>query len=203
MDKHIFGRANKGQKLYGVIGVLIGILGVLCGALAAHLLDNVRFQMLYQYIAEYFRQDFSQVSVGMLYQNLAETNVLAVLKVLFLGFCLIGAPFVLILVFSKGFSLGFTWGIVWQGLLAKQALAGVGALFLAQVVPIGVFLAASAYAMQNSWDLFLGQNFTERRQWLRYLLSGAAFGVAAAAASCLEGFLLYNVFADLLSQLFT
>ncbi len=202
MDKHSSWAAPKhNRSYYGLAIVSLG-LGLIFGALASHLLDASRFQILYQYLAGYFQTDFVQSTPQAIYQSLIQANVFDMLKLLFLGFCLIGAPLIIIQLFMKGFSLGFTLSLVIKGLAAQQALAGFSMLLLAQIVPVLLILAAGAYALQSSWALLWGQSFTNRGYWLRYLLYCVLFLLSAAAASCLEGFLLHGVFADFLSHLF-
>lgn len=198
MDKHAsWGVADRKRAYYGL--ALIGCgFGLFFGVLAGHLLDAARFQTLYQYLAAYFQTDFPQSSAQMIYQSLVQANILDVSKLLFLGFCLIGAPLIILQLFIKGFSLGFTLSLFLKGLAIKQALAGLSILLLAHIVPVALLLAAGAYALQSSWTLFLGQGYN----WLRYLLYGVFFILAILAASCLEGFLLHSVFAAYLTQLF-
>ena len=198
MDKHSsWGVPNRRRAHYGFVVISAGF-GVFFGVLAGHLLDAARFQTLYQYLAAYFQTDFPKSSAQMVYQSLFQANSLDIIKLLFLGFCLIGAPIILLQLFIKGFSLGFTLSLFLKGLAVKQALAGLGILLLAQMVPIALILAAGAYALQSSWALFLGQSYN----WLRYLLYSVFLILAVLAASCLEGFLLHSVFAAYLTALF-
>ena len=198
MDKHSsWGVSHHKRTYYGLAIIGCGC-GLVLGGLAGHLLDDARFQTLYQYLAAYFQTDFPQSSAQTIYQSLFQANTLEVIKLLFLGFCLIGAPLIILQLFLKGFSLGFTLSLFLKGLAAQQALAGFCILFLAQSVPVLLLVVAGAYALESSWTLFLGQSFN----WLRYLLYGAFFLAAILAASCLEGFLLHSVFVEFLTHLF-
>lgn len=198
MDKHSSWGVPKRKRAYSGFVLISSGFGVFFGVLAGHLLDAARFQTLYQYLAEYFQTDLPQSSAQMVYQSLFQANSLDIIKLLFLGFCLIGAPLILLQLFIKGFSLGFTLSLFLKGLAVKQALAGLSILVLAQMVPVALILAAGVYALQSSWALFLGQGYN----WLRYLLCGVFLILAVLAASCLEGFLLHSVFTEYLTQLF-
>ena len=202
MDKHSSWAAPQHHRAYyGLVIISFG-LGSIFGVLAGYLLDAARFQTLYQYLAGYFQTTFPESSAQLIYQSLIQANSLDLAKLLFLGFCLIGAPLIILQLFIKGFSLGFTLSLFLKGLAAQQAIAAFTMLLLAQIVPVLLIIAAGACALQSSWTLFLGQSLTNRGYWLRYLLYCVLLLLAAAAASCLEGFLLHSVFADFLSHLF-
>lgn len=148
------GRPQK-RAYYGLAFISCGF-GLFFGVLAGHLLDAARFQTLYQYLAAYFQTDFPQSSAQMIYQSLVQANILDVSKLLFLGFCLIGAPLIILQLFIKGFSLGFTLSLFFKGLAIKQALAGLSILLLAHIVPVALLLAAGAYALAKQLDAFSG-----------------------------------------------
>ena len=202
MDKHSSWAAPKHNRTYYGLTIMSFGFGLIFGILAGYLLDAARFQTLYQYLAGYFQTNFPQSSSQAIYQALIQANGLDLAKLLFLGFCLIGAPLIILQLFIKGFSLGFTLSLFLKGLAAQQAIAGFTMLLLAQIVPALLIIASGAYALQSSWTLLMGQSLTNRGYWLRYLLYCVLFLLAAIAASCLEGFLLHSVFADFLSHLF-
>lgn len=201
MDKLIHNHWG-GRHFFYLITVLLLGSGILFGVLACKVLDTSRLELLEGYYVSYFDTIMPQAAVFSVYQSIIQSNLLDLIKLVFFGLCLIGAPFILILIFTKGFAIGFVAAI----LLNDAGIKGIAAVFSGIVLPkiiyIPLFISAGAYFLQSSCDLLTGQYHTQRNYWLKSVVRCFFFAVALIAAGCLEGFLIQNIFSEFLSGIF-
>lgn len=114
---------------------LILIIGVVIGALAVKTLPEDQKAELIQYLSVLFHRlntpDGYNASDGhALFSSLVLNNLKTVALMWFLGFTIIGIPFVLFIIFTRGFVIGFTVGFLVDEYVTK------GLLFaLASVLP--------------------------------------------------------------------
>lgn len=202
MDKLMGGRNWRwqGRQAFGIITVLIFGCGILFGVLACHILDTDRLRPLTEYYAAYFQSTLPQSSAVAIYRSIIQTNLLDLLKLIFFGLCLIGAPFILILLFTKGFAIGFVAAVLLLNTGLKGAAAVLCGVVLPKLIYIPLILSAGAFFLQCSWELLSRQMSA---YWLQFIVRCLLLALGLIAAGCLEGFLLQNVFGEFLGSIFS
>lgn len=133
--------------------ILIFVIGVVVGALAVKILPDEQKNELISYLRIFF-MGLSQGTegtistenmIGMVMFNNAKTVVL----IWILGFTIVGIPFVLFIIFTRGFIIGFTVGFLVNEYVMK------GLLFaLASVLPHNLFAVPAILVMGVSATTF-------------------------------------------------
>ncbi|UWG99004.1 stage II sporulation protein M [Dehalobacter sp. DCM] len=123
-------------------------------------------------------------------QQLARDNFIIMAAILILGLTVIGAPLVYLIVFSRGFILGFTIAFI---LHAKQ-WAGLGLLLITVVCPsliaVPCLLFGSGMATVFSFLLLQGKLKGDflKRDFFHYCAAGFLVSLGALAAGVLQGY---------------
>lgn len=189
-------RAYLGEHLgYLALVALMFGMGIIFGALTVnHLAQTERVNLL-GYL-RFFLRDVRASSVPLTGATLAReavwTNLKTLTFIFVLGITAIGTPFILLVVFTRGFVLGFTVGFLVKELLFK------GFLFaLVSVVPHNLLLVPAlllAGAANFDFGLVLVRSRLSRRQvvlgqeFLTCLGISAAMLLILVAAGLVEGF---------------
>lgn len=189
-------RAYVGEHLgyLALVGLMFG-MGIIFGALTVNNLVQAERQNLLSYL-RYFLRDVHTGSVPLTGVTLAReavwTNLRTLGFIFLLGLTAIGTPFILLVVFTRGFVLGFTVGFLVKELLIK------GFLFaLVSVVPHNLLLVP-AILLAGAANLDFGVVLVRSRLSRRQVIVGQEFltcvGISAAmllllvAAGLVEGF---------------
>ena len=106
--------------------ILIFIIGIVIGSLAAKTLPDEQKNELVSYLRIFFQgltqgQDISSDNSGML-ASVMFNNAKTIGLMWILGFTIVGIPFVLFLVFTRGFVIGFTVGFLINEYVMKGLL---------------------------------------------------------------------------------
>jgi len=94
---------------------LIFIIGVVVGALAVKTLPEEQKLELVGYLKVFFQglvQTSATADTAELFRNAALNNIKTIGLMWILGFTIVGLPFVLFIVFTRGFVIGFTVGFL-------------------------------------------------------------------------------------------
>jgi stage II sporulation protein M len=116
---------------------LILIIGVVMGALAVKTLPEDQKLELIGYLKIFFQglaQGPANIDTGELVRSVLVNNVKTIGLIWLLGFTVVGIPFVLFIVFTRGFVIGFTVGF----LINEYVMKGL-AFALASVLPHNFF----------------------------------------------------------------
>lgn len=116
---------------------LIFIIGVVVGALAVKTLPEEQKLELVGYLKVFFQglvQTSATADTAELFRNAALNNIKTIGLMWILGFTIVGLPFVLFIVFTRGFVIGFTVGFLINEYIMK------GLVFaLASILPHNFF----------------------------------------------------------------
>lgn len=119
--------------------ILLFIIGVVIGAMAVKALPSEQKMEMLSYLKVFFHSlnvgQTPGLESGMLLKDVLFHNVKIVLTMWFLGFTVIGIPFILLILFIRGFVIGFTVGF----LVHEYILSGVLFAFAA-TLPHNVFM---------------------------------------------------------------
>lgn len=117
--------------------ILIIVIGVVIGALAVKILPDDQKNELINYLHIFFNgltQENENIASGSMISVVMFNNVKTVILMWILGFTIIGIPFVLFILFTRGFIIGFTVGFLVNEYVMK------GLLFaFASVLPHNLF----------------------------------------------------------------
>ncbi|MPL60284.1 Stage II sporulation protein M [bioreactor metagenome] len=156
--------------------ILILIIGVVVGALAVKTLPEEQKLELISYLRIFFNGLSQGQGVGDI-SNLLSTvlfnNAKTIILMWLLGFTIIGLPFVLFILFTRGFIIGFTVGFLVNEYIAK------GLLFaLVSVLPHNFFAVPAILATSVSATTF-SIMLLRRKQHRRINLLYESFGYTA------------------------
>ncbi len=162
-----FGRYT--PQLYVALATLL--VGVLFGVLAISTLSLADKLSLLSYIRRFLSIEVVAPTYHHVFQRALADNLKVVGLLYLLGVSVAGMPLVLILVFFRGFVLGFASAFLvgtmhWQGVGVGIATIGLANLFMVPALVI-----AAAVALGFSWDLIS----PSRRQDGAGLARGFAF----------------------------
>jgi len=183
----------KGKRLYLFL-LLVFIIGVLFGSIFITILDEPDKNTVISQITSFFDQiKNNKIDYMGVLKNSVSSNLLFILFVWILGISVIGIPIIIIMMFLKGFMIGFSIAAI----IAKYKLIGIlGSLtyiFPHIIISLLVIFMMSYYALRLSFSLLIAVverksiNFNEIIN--RYLLVLVISVIAMVVASLIETFL--------------
>lgn len=189
------------------IVIIMLLMGVIFGALAAKILPDSQKSQLAEDLIIFFRAfgDTPQVSAVLASRQGFFSNLKTVFIGWLLGLSVIGAPGIGILIFLRGFIIGFTVGFLVLQMAAKGVLLAV-----ISVLPQNIFIIPALVLACESSLAFAGAVVEDRLRstrvplFPRFLLSCITIIGATALlgiASIIEGFVT-PVFIELVSRRF-
>lgn len=149
--RHGLGEHLKANIAGYFLVTLIFMIGIVVGAMAIKLLPDAQKIELANYLKIFFSEIVKDThNATGIFGSVLFNHLKMVLIVWILGFTIIGIPFVLFLIFTKGFIIGFTVGF----LVNEYVLKGV-AFALVSVLPhnflaVPLLLAVSVAAIRFS-----------------------------------------------------
>lgn len=124
--------------------ILIFIIGVVIGSLAVKALPDEQKVELVGYLRVFFQGLKGDIGAGQevaLLQNILANNAKTIILMWLLGFTVVGIPFVLFIVFTRGFVIGFTVGF----LINEYIMKGLAFAFVS-VLPHNFFAVPAMIA---------------------------------------------------------
>lgn len=144
-------------------------IGLLFGALATGTLTVADKLMLVDYVHRFVTRETARLAVGGIFQPMLVDNLKLLGLLYLLGISVAGMPLVVVIVFFRGFVLGFAGAFLvgtlhWQGFWL-----GVIAMGLADFFIVPAMLIVSGVALGMSWELISPKARMERSSLLRGL----------------------------------
>lgn len=174
--------------VYIFLGICF-LAGIIFGFLGVNILDEQQTTTLRQFMDE----GFSQLAGDMNYigttQQAAVKNFANLGKIFLLGLTVIGFPLILVIIFTRGFVLGFTVCFlirekaIWGGLIALLAILPPNLLSLP------AYILAAAAAINFSLYLIRSKNTPILNYALSYLLLMIVLFIVMLGAVLIEGYL--------------
>jgi len=172
--------------------ILFLIMGIVFGALGVKALTPEQFTNLNKYIDTGFQAAANQLDYQTVAKNAVWRNIATVLKIWFLGLTVIGIPLILVIIFTRGFVLGFTVGFF----LERKTLEGIGIIILS-IFPQNLLLLPAiivAGASATVFSIYLLKGRTERMAlssfFLRYSLIMFVIACIMVLAGLVEGYVI-------------
>lgn len=170
--------------LFLVMGIIFGTLGV--KALTPEQLANLN---------QFINTSFSSISKAVDYQVTVKhavwRNLTTIFKVWFLGLTVIGLPLILVIIFTRGFVLGFTVAFFLQ----NMGLKGLGVILLTiipqNIIHIPALIGAGASALGFSIFLLKGRNENKAiaSYFFRYSIMMLILSLVMVFAGIIEGYI--------------
>lgn len=100
---------------------ILFVMGTIFGVVSSGMLNSAQRQELVSFINQGLHEDLRVQNNGFLQQKLF-ANIQTVFFLFFMGVSVIGVPLALLLIFTRGFILGYSCGFLFQSLGLKGAL---------------------------------------------------------------------------------
>lgn len=170
--------------------VLIFLIGIALGAMAIKILPESQKLELVQYLNIFF-SEFATKAQGNteIFFTALWGNLKIILLLWVLGFTIIGIPFVLFIVFTRGFIIGFTVGFLLNEYVFKGLLFAITSILPHNLImiPLIAFVAVTAtnfsIRLIRRKNLIGGKLFSDS---INYSILCLGAGVVMIAASLIE-----------------
>jgi len=176
--------------LYLLVGscFLVGLLFGFWGMLTLEKNQGTFMQSLFQEITAQFGDDFNFAVSA---RQAVMKNILNLGKIFLLGLTIIGLPLVLVIIFTRGFVLGFTleffcFGNAWPG-----SILALLALIPPNLLSVPAYLLSAVAAIKFSLYLIRGRQQRDYRlseAFLKYLFLMLGFALLLLGAALIEGY---------------
>lgn len=138
--------------------ILILIIGVVIGALAVKTLPEEQKSELVNYLSVLFHRlgspaGYSPADSHSLFTSLTANNIKTVALMWLLGFTIIGIPFVLFIIFTRGFVIGFTVGFLVDEYVAKGLVFALASVLPHNFIAIPALLIIGVSATSFSFSI--------------------------------------------------
>lgn len=172
--------------------VLFFMLGISVGALAVKILPDQQKVELANYLHLFLDSLAKQVEwqgTDSLFTNTLYSNLKIMIILWVLGFTIVGIPFVLFIVFTRGFIIGFTVGFLVQEYVLKGLLFACVAVLPHNLLAVPALIISAVSAVSFSWILVrpkVRQRVPLFAESLRYSLICAVMGLIMVLATAIE-----------------
>ncbi|CUH94047.1 putative membrane protein [Propionispora sp. 2/2-37] len=142
--------------------VLIFLIGIVMGALSVKILPEEQKTELVNYLTMFFNGlhtgtgDISSIFAPVMY-----SNAKVIILIWLLGFTIVGVPFVLFLLFTRGFIIGFTVGFLVNEYIARGLLFALVAVLPHNFFAIPAVFIASVAAINFSLMLLRRKSYNK------------------------------------------
>ena len=182
----------RNNYLVYIFVIIFLLMGVIFGVMGVKALTDQQFNALSTYV------DFGLANIDENVDNQTITryavvrNLQTVLKIWFLGLTVIGLPLILVIIFTRGFVLGFTVGFF----LENKSWQGLGLIVITilpqNIVHLPAMVIAGVSAI--SFSLYLlngGRRETEplANYFIRYSILMVLLAVLMICAGFIEGYI--------------
>lgn len=144
----------KRKRLYLFL-LLIFIIGVVFGSIFITILDEPDKKTVLTQIVDFFNQlKNNKIDYLGTLKNSITSNMLYILFIWLLGISIIGIPIIVVMVFLKGFMLGFSLASIIAQYKFVGVLGGLTYIFPHIIISIIAILIMSYFALKLSFNLF-------------------------------------------------
>lgn len=176
-----------------VFVLVIFVLGIAFGAIAVKTVEYGMRESIFNYFNNFIKgfNDLNYNS-GQLVGESIKFNLLNMLIISFFGITVILMPLITVLIFFKGFVLGFTVGFLVSEYGYGGILIALATVFPQNLLIIPGFLMISVTAIYISFRIFKYLRKVERlipEDFLNYFFEMGIFGVALLGGAVLETYI--------------
>jgi stage II sporulation protein M len=142
--------------------VLVLVIGVAAGAMAVKVLPDEQKTELAGYLRIFFQNltggTDNPIDAAAAFGPVMINHIKTITVIWLLGFTIIGIPFVLFIVFTRGFVIGFTVGFLLDEYVARGLLFALAAVLPHNVLAVPAIIAAGVAAITFSLLLLRRKN---------------------------------------------
>lgn len=139
------------------------ILGIVVGSISIKTLNDLQKDNLANYINLFFqRVDIDSIDGNIILKHTILNNIKYVSIIWILGLTIIGVPFIMFLIFIRGFTIGFTVGFLVNEMGLKGALFSTISLLPQNIIIIPSYIIISVSAISFSILLLKSKNSIEK-----------------------------------------
>lgn len=188
------GYLRESLPYYFFVGLLF-VFGVAFGALAVNALSARQKVELLDYLQVFLRglgEKLSDIKSGVVLRQSVASNLKTVGLLWLLGATVIGAPLTVVVVFIRGFVIGFSVGFLFSEMGAKGLALSLLAIFPQNLVAVPVLVAAGVSSLAFS-VLLVRQRVGRFRvnlaeEFLAYTFTCLVLGALLIGASLIEAY---------------
>ncbi|PKM89029.1 MAG: stage II sporulation protein M [Firmicutes bacterium HGW-Firmicutes-12] len=163
--------------------------GIIFGALGVNIMDDQQTSSLRQFLDEGFSQFEYNLNFMATTQQAISKNLVNLGKIFLLGLTVIGFPLILVIIFTRGFVLGFTVFFLIKEKALWGALIALLAVFPPNFLSLPAYILAAAAAINFSLYLLRTKTTPIANYALSYLLLMITLAVLMLGAALIEGYL--------------
>lgn len=177
--------------------------GLIFGSLGVKALDSKQTSSLHQYLDSGLTQISEELNYAMNTKQAILRNLYNLGKIYVLGLTVIGLPLVLVIIFTRGFVLGFTIGFILQEKAWRGAALALLAIVPPNILLLPAYLVAGVTAINFSLYLIRGREGLRSKPIfqgvLHYSIIMLGLSLFMLGAAFIEGYI-SPVFIRLLSM---
>ncbi|MCE5285457.1 MAG: stage II sporulation protein M [Pelosinus sp.] len=140
--------------------ILVFSIGIIVGALAVKTLPDEQKKELIGYLSIFFNgltNGFDAGNESSILSSVIYNNVKTIIIMWLLGFTIVGIPFVLFILFTRGFVIGFTVGFLVNEYVMKGILFAITAVIPHNFLAVPATLVTAVAAIKFSLLLLRGR----------------------------------------------
>lgn len=187
MTKVIFDHIKQYWIIYLTLTSVL-LAGIIFGAVGVSALEEKKVTVLTEFLSKLLTEQPKNIETSFL-QQLARDNFLIMAGIWLLGLTVIGMPLVYLIVFTRGFIIGFTVVFI----IKAQRLAGIClallSIFLPSILAIFCLLLGAGMATIFSFLLLKGKRQSMGKEFLYYCMVSLLVSLGAVIAGVMQGYL--------------
>ncbi len=194
------------SKSFNIFILLLLVIGITCGAIYYNLLTNPDLEEVNNLISDYATniKNNNYNYVQALIYSLGN-NIFYMLVIFILGISIIGIPLIIVLIFTKGLTVGFTISTLLNVYKYKGSLYSFIYIFPKELLSFASYIIIGYYSINFSIKIFK-QIFTKKEQNLKkeakkYLIALIISIIIGILCSFLDAYLYPNIYKLLLNIL--
>lgn len=192
--KDYLGLYIKNNWLTYTIILVFFLGGVIYGSLGVRAMNSSQANELGQGFAVFLNGiNKASISNWSLAREVITQNLLIILSVYLLGLTIIGVPVIMVIIFTRGFRVGFTIGFLIHLKAAKGVMFTLASVIPHNLIYIPVYIIAAATSTVFSMSLIRG-HFANRtlslsRSFVRYSLLMTILAIFVVAGGLMESYI--------------
>lgn len=160
----------KGNFLLFIIIVIVLLVGIVLGSISIKTLNNLQKDNLIEYINLFFQKvNIDTINNNVVLKHSIINNIKFIFIIWVLGLTIIGIPFIMLLIFIKGFTIGFTVGFIVDELGFKGIIFSTISLLPQNIIIVPSFIIIGVTAISFSILLLKSRNSLEKFSLLQQI----------------------------------
>jgi stage II sporulation protein M len=186
MTKVIFDHIKQYWIIYLTLTSVL-LAGIIFGAVGVSALEEKKVTVLTEFLSKLLTEQPKNIETSFL-QQLARDNFLIMAGIWLLGLTVIGMPLVYLIVFTRGFIMGFTVVFIVKTLRFAGICLTFLSIFLPSILAIFCLLLGAGMATIFSLLLLKGKRESMGKEFLYYCMVSLLVSLGAVIAGVMQGY---------------